>query len=89
MVFGWLGALAVIATAVFLPWDQNNPDTDRWTTIGIITADTLQRPMFALGIFWIIFACCTGYGGEYNGPPVYARFREFRNIGQANPISKI
>ena len=33
--------------------------------------DIFVRDMFALCVAWLIFACCSGYGGEYRKRPLW------------------
>ncbi|KAL1491689.1 hypothetical protein ABEB36_012250 [Hypothenemus hampei] len=60
----WLAAFAVLISCIFLGQDvlmdsQYHPYSNA-------LYNTFARPAWALGICWVIYACCVGYGGIIN-----------------------
>ena len=49
--------LSLINVVVHLPWYAAN------TKAGYIAYETLKRPLFGIGVSWIIYACVTGNAG--------------------------
>merc|ERR1711976_1078661 len=61
-VLGWIIGIGAVSLAVFLPETRND-----WPTANAQVAwEVLQRPLFVVGVCWIIFACATGNGGFIN-----------------------
>jgi hypothetical protein len=61
---GWLLAVVCLAAPVFV---QHQFVQEDFTPSRLEAAffKTLSKPIWSLGISWIIFACVSGYGGMY------------------------
>ena len=64
VAFGWLISVAGISTSVYLSHSYTYAG-DQWPVEAVVAFLSLQRLVFAVGVAWIIYACCTGYGGQY------------------------
>ncbi|KAK2144916.1 hypothetical protein LSH36_720g00008 [Paralvinella palmiformis] len=63
--FGWIICLTAICISVYLSYSFTY-GSGQWSTEAIVAFLSIQRLMFAVGVAWIVFACCTGYGGFIN-----------------------
>jgi len=61
VVFGWIAALLLITATVYVPLYE-----DQWAGQAQAAWRTLRRPIFGLGVCWVILACSTGFGGIIN-----------------------
>ncbi len=68
MCVGWLVAIAFCLSAVYgaYGWDDENCEQpcNPWPEGLEYVYNVYIRDMFALGIAWLMFACCAGYGGN-------------------------
>ena len=64
---GWLIATASGLTVVYVLYDNSKdlyPDMiGTWSNAGASVYEALSRPAWACAVCWVVFACCTGYGG--------------------------
>lgn len=70
-LLGWLLAIGLALTLTLVSYDDNNDwenihTTGNWPRVGRVLMESLQRPLWALVIGWIVLACSSGYGGFIN-----------------------
>ena len=66
-LLGWLVAAACCLSVLYGPFDTfNGKHVSSRQVIALYTA--LNRPVWCLGVCWVIFACATGHGGMLIAP---------------------
>lgn len=60
----WTLSLLTIATTIYIPYTQYKNHTEN--ILGYAFYVSLHRPIWALAIAWITFACIKGFGGPVN-----------------------
>ncbi|KAK7482994.1 hypothetical protein BaRGS_00025771, partial [Batillaria attramentaria] len=67
---GWLLAVAVGLTCVYVNYDDiegiSKTFVPNWSIDEAAVYEGFSRPAWACAVAWVIFACCTGYGGFVN-----------------------
>ena len=63
---GWIVCIGLVLTLTLVTYDENKdiPASD-WSKTGRVVFETFYRPVWAMAISWLIFACATGYGGKF------------------------
>ncbi|KAJ8310945.1 hypothetical protein KUTeg_011505 [Tegillarca granosa] len=63
---GWVLALVVACTFIFITYTKNRDGGEPWTPIQQAVYESVGRPVWAACIAWVIFACYNGAGGCVN-----------------------
>ena len=66
---GWLLAFLGSTVLTLITYEENRyllEDAGGWSVATRTVHETLQRPLWALVVCWVIFACSTGNGGIYD-----------------------
>lgn len=63
--FGWLLALIVACTFIFITYTKNRDGGEPWTLVQQAVYESVGRPAWATCIAWVIFACFNGAGGTF------------------------
>lgn len=75
---GWLVAAAAGLTCVYVMFDnvKNFYQTFQgaWNMDQYTAYETLSRPVWACAVAWVIFACCSGSGGDFKHLSLYSDF---------------
>jgi hypothetical protein len=60
---GWLVAAVCLVAPIIVEHELIQGDyIEHWKEKFYIT---ISRPIWSLGVSWVIFVCVTGYGGKY------------------------
>ncbi|PVD37236.1 hypothetical protein C0Q70_04231 [Pomacea canaliculata] len=66
---GWLLTVTITTILTLITYDENRHllnDATGWSHPVRTAHETLQRPLWALAVCWVIFACASGNGGLIN-----------------------
>lgn len=63
-VLVWMVVIALALLCVLLPREQWKENTSFWPKEFQATFEALVRPIWAMCIAWVIYACHTGLGGQ-------------------------
>lgn len=67
VVIGWLLAMALCMLAVYGNYNRGDCEGCKpWSGWFASAYYVSYKDLFSLGIAWLMFACCTGYGGKIN-----------------------
>lgn len=60
----WLLSICVGVLIVYIPYTKYVDDLDPWTNTQQAVYEALGRPVWALCVAWVTYACATGLGGN-------------------------
>lgn len=66
LLLGWAVAVSLIGTFVYVTHTDFRVGGTPWTTLQTALYEAFSRPVFSLGLAWIIFTCSVGQGGFVN-----------------------
>ena len=64
MLLGWLLALGVVATVVYVTNAETGEGWEPWSVLQTSLYQAFSRPLWALAVSFIIFVCSVGQGGR-------------------------
>ncbi|XP_045162819.2 uncharacterized protein LOC123527433 [Mercenaria mercenaria] len=59
----WMLALSVGILLVYIPYTKYVEDLEPWTTTQMAVYEALGRPVWALCVAWVVYACASDLGG--------------------------
>lgn len=61
----WALAICVGVLLVYIPYTKFVDGLEPWTTTQMAVYEALGRPVWALCVAWVVYACTTNLGGKY------------------------
>lgn len=62
-VLCWVLAISLGLILVYSPYSKFVRDLEPWTSVQQAVYEALGRPVWALSVAWVVYACCAGFAG--------------------------
>ncbi|XP_071100848.1 nose resistant to fluoxetine protein 6-like [Haliotis cracherodii] len=66
LTLGWILSVGVGLVCTYITYDEWTDGQITWGRSSLLAHEVLFRPAWALCVSWMIFVCCSGYGGIVN-----------------------
>ncbi|KAK7483363.1 hypothetical protein BaRGS_00025423, partial [Batillaria attramentaria] len=65
LLLGWLSTLAVMGTLIYVTHTDLKEGGQPWTSLETALYEAVSRPLWSLGLAWVIFTCSVGFVNRF------------------------